>query len=68
MKNTRCPKMLKAFNKYMDKNPDMRFFQGLTNFLGASYLGWASSPEGEDFRDLWNSEEKDINYIGRKNE
>jgi len=64
--NTRCPKMLEAFVNYMNASPDMRFFQGLTNFLRAGYIGWASTPNGDNFQDLWNAEEKNIGYEGKK--
>ena len=62
IKNTRCPNILKAFIEYMNQNSDQRFFQGMTNFIHAPYLGWASTPDGKDFLDLWEVEENNIRY------
>ena len=38
IKNTRCRETLEAFVKYMNENPDQRFFQGIRNMFNISFL------------------------------
>ena len=66
MIDKRDAEIKKAFIKYLEQNTDERFFQALTNFCQVPYLGYAITPRGEQFRDLWHMEaDKDINWIGK---
>lgn len=56
----RDEKTKRAFIKYLEQGTDERFFQALTNFLGVAYLGYAITPDGKDFKDLWHVEADDI--------
>lgn len=62
----RDKKIKEAFIKYLQQETDERFFQALTNFTRLPYIGYAESPDGKYFRDLWNVEGDElIPYIGR---
>lgn len=56
----------KAFIKYLEENPEQRFFQALTNFCQLPYIGFASTPSGGNFRDLWHVEaDEEIVWDGK---
>lgn len=52
----RDPNMKKAFIKYLEQDTDERFFQALSNFTGIQYIGAASTPDGQKFKDLFHVE------------
>lgn len=52
----RDKKIKEAFIEYLQQGTDERFFQALTNFTQLPYVGFASSPDGKNFRDLWHIE------------
>jgi len=62
----RDKKIKEAFIKYLQKGTDERFFQALTNFVQLPYIGYATTPRGDGFRDLWNMEaDKEIEWISK---
>jgi hypothetical protein len=55
-----------AFIAYLQAGGSERFFQALTNFTQLPYIGVASDPSGENFRDLWHMEaDKQIEWQGK---
>ncbi len=65
----RDEKIKRAFIEYLEKGTDERFFQALTNFTQLPYIGVASTPSGEGFRDLWHTEaDKQIEWKGKSDE
>ncbi len=66
MIDRRDAEIKKAFIKYLEQNTDERFFQALTNFLQLPFIGYALTPNGDKFLDLWHTEaDKDINWLGK---
>lgn len=56
----------RAFIAYLEDSDQLRFFQALTNFCQVPYIGVASSPWGDDFKDLWRIEaDKDVEWVGK---
>ena len=65
----RDEKIKKAFIEYLQKGTDERFFQALTNFTQLPYIGFANTPDGQGFRDLWRIEaDEQIVWKGKTEE
>lgn len=56
-----------AFIDYLQNHSrDLRFFQALTNFTQLPYIGFANTPEGEGWEDLWYIEaDRSIKWVGK---
>ena len=58
---------LNSFAGYCIENPNQRFFQALTNWFGAGYIGF--SQDRQEWHDLWFLEENidyKVNKLGKK--
>lgn len=55
---------LSSFAEYCIANPQIRFFQALTNWFGVPKIGYF---DGKNWNDLWYAEEN-IDYKINKNE
>lgn len=65
----RDQKIKQAFIEYLQQGTDERFFQALTNFCKLPYIGAASTPDGDNFKDLWHLEaDKHIEWEGKDND
>ena len=55
--------------EYLQKDTDERLFQAITNWSGIAYIGFANTPDGQGFRDLWNIEaDEQIVWKGKTEE
>lgn len=43
--------------KYINEHPQERLFQAIANWSGVPYLGYADTPDGKNFRDLFHWDE-----------